>query len=243
MIFFEKTSSNPLTRTDFHSHLVPGIDDGAKDMGHALELIGELSAMGYKNLITTPHIKHGQYNNTIDIINQGLNELKSELAKNEIDIHIAAAAEYYYVETFLQAIKEDRLLHINRFVLFEFSYATPPINLEETIYELKMRDYIPILAHPERYVYYHGKPERYEYLKNLGIHLQINLNSLVGYYSKPVEKVAKYLSQKGFVDFVGSDTHHFKHTDTLKKVFKETAYKDLFKNNKILNDMLVSDEL
>ncbi|MBD3843089.1 MAG: capsular biosynthesis protein, partial [Campylobacterales bacterium] len=72
-------------------------------------------------------------------------------------------------------------------------------------------------------------------------HFQINLNSLVGYYSKPVEQVAKYLSQKGLVDFIGSDTHHFKHTDTLKKVFNNPAYKSLFKNNKILNDMLVSN--
>jgi len=241
MIFFKKKSPDPLTRTDFHSHLIPGIDDGAKDMAHSLQLIRELSSLGYRKLITTPHIKSGQFDNTIAIIRQGLDELKNELAKNDIDMPIVAAAEYYYDETFLQAIKDDNLLHIGRHVLFEFSYAIPPTNIEEVVYELKARNYIPVLAHPERYLYYHSKLDRYEYLKTLGIHFQINLNSLVGYYSKPVENVAKYLSQEGLVDFVGSDTHHFKHTETLKKVFRESAYKSLFDNNKILNDKLVID--
>ncbi|MFA5502584.1 MAG: CpsB/CapC family capsule biosynthesis tyrosine phosphatase [Sulfurovaceae bacterium] len=241
MIFFRKKSPDPLTRTDFHSHLIPGIDDGAKDMAHSLQLIKELSSLGYRKLITTPHIKNGQFDNTVAIIRQGLDELKNELAKNNIDMPIVAAAEYYYDETFLQAIKDDNLLHIGRHVLFEFSYAIPPTNIEEVVYELKARNYIPVLAHPERYLYFHSKLDRYEYLKTLGIHFQINLNSLVGYYSKPVENVAKYLSQKGLVDFVGSDTHHFKHTETLKKVFRETAYKSMFDNNKILNDKLVID--
>lgn len=241
MIFFRKKLPDPLVWTDFHSHLIPGIDDGAKNMAHSIELIKELSALGYRKLITTPHIKCGQYDNTIESIRDGMNILRDELLRNDIDIQIEASAEYYYDETFLQAIKADDLLHIGRFVLFEFSYVVPPINLEEVIYELRSRDYIPVLAHPERYLYYHNKLDRYEYLKTLGIHFQINLNSLVGYYSKPVEHVTKYLSQKGLVDFVGSDTHHFKHTDTLKKVFRETAYKNLFENNKILNDMLVDD--
>ncbi|MGW8169111.1 MAG: tyrosine-protein phosphatase [Sulfurovaceae bacterium] len=243
MIFFGKKTSGSLVHTDFHSHLIPGIDDGAKDMAHSIELIKELSTLGYRKLITTPHIKCGQYDNTAILITDGLSKLRNELAVNDIDILIDAAAEYYYDETFLQAIKEDSLLHIGRYVLFEFSYVVPPINIEEVIYELRSRDYIPVLAHPERYLYYHNKLDRYEYLKTLGIHFQINLGSLVGYYSKPVEHVAKYLSQKGFVDFVGSDTHHAKHTETLKKVFRETAYKNLFDNNKILNDKLVSDVL
>ncbi|MDD5406887.1 MAG: capsular biosynthesis protein [Sulfurovaceae bacterium] len=242
MMFFKKRSLGSRVQTDFHSHLLHAIDDGAKDMQHALDLIKELSALGYRKLITTPHIKHGQYHNTIDTINQALSELQIAIKRNDIEMQVIAAAEYYYDEMFLQAIREDNLLHINRFVLFEFSYVTPPVNIEEVVYELKMRDYIPVLAHPERYIYYHNKLDRYEYLKTLGIHFQINLNSLVGYYSKPVEHVAKYLSQKGFIDFVGSDTHHSKHTQTLKKVFNDSAYKNLFCNNKILNDMLVSDE-
>lgn len=241
MIFFRKKLPDPLVWTDFHSHLIPGIDDGAKDMAHSLELVKELSALGYRKLITTPHIKSGQFDNTIESITGGMNMLRDELSRNNIDIQIAASAEYYYDETFLQAIKDDNLLHIGRHVLFEFSYMTPPIDLEETIYELKARDYIPVLAHPERYLYYHGKLDRYEYLKTLGIHFQINLNSLVGYYSKPVEHVAKYLSQKGFVDFVGSDTHHSKHTNYMQKAMKDSAYKNLFDNNKILNDELVID--
>lgn len=241
MIFFRTKLPDPLIWTDFHSHLIPGIDDGAKDMAHSIELIKELSTLGYRKLITTPHIKSGQYDNTVESIRGGMNMLRVELSRNDIDIQIDASAEYYYDETFLQAIKANDLLHIGRFVLFEFSYVIPPINIEEVVYELKARDYIPVLAHPERYLYYHSKLDRYEYLKTLGIHFQINLNSLVGYYSKPVEQVAKYLSQKGLVDFVGSDTHHSKHTNYMQKAMKDSAYKNLFDNNKILNDKLVID--
>ncbi|CUV66425.1 Capsular polysaccharide biosynthesis protein [Sulfurovum sp. enrichment culture clone C5] len=238
MIFFRKKIPNLLIRTDFHSHLIPGIDDGAKDMTHSLQLIKELSNLGYRRLITTPHIKNGQYNNTIESIADGMDMLRSELVQNNIDMHIAASAEYYYDEAFLQAIIEDKLLHINRFVLFEFSYVVPPVNIEDMIYELKARNYTPVLAHPERYLYYHTKLDQYEYLKNLGIYFQININSLAGHYGKSTKKVAKYLSEKGFIDFVGSDVHNSKHINVLKDVISDTEYKKIFNNNKILNDDL-----
>jgi len=93
MIFFRKKLPDPLVWTDFHSHLIPGIDDGAKDIAHSLELIKELSALGYRKLITTPHIKSGQFDNTAAIITQGLHELREELVKNGIDMPIVAAAE------------------------------------------------------------------------------------------------------------------------------------------------------
>lgn len=239
MIFFRKKIPNLLIRTDFHSHLIPGIDDGAKDMAHSLQLIKELSNLGYRRLITTPHIKNGQYNNTMESIMDGMDMLRSELVQNNIDMHIAASAEYYYDEVFLQAIKEDKLLHINRFVLFELSYVVPPVNIEEMIYELKARNYTPVLAHPERYLYYHSKLDQYEYLKSLGIYFQININSLAGHYGKSTKKVAKYLSEKGFIDFVGSDVHNFKHINVLEDVISDTEYKKIFNNNKILNDDLI----
>lgn len=243
MIFFRKKIPNPLIQADFHSHLIPGIDDGAKDMVHALELVKELSNLGYRRLITTPHIKSGRYSNTIESITDGINMLRGELAKNDIDVHIDASAEYYYDETFLQAIKEDRVLHIGRFVLFEFSYVTPPVNLEEIIYELKVRDYIPVLAHPERYQYYHSKLDKYEYLKNLGIYFQININSLSGYHGKLAKKTVKYLSKKGFIDFVGSDTHHQEHIETLRKVMKSREFTMLFQENNILNNIFLEESL
>lgn len=239
MIFFRKKIPNLLIRTDFHSHLIPGIDDGAKDMAHSLQLIKELSNLGYRRLITTPHIKNGQYNNTMESIMDGMDMLRSELVQNNIDMHITASAEYYYDEAFLQAIKEDKLLHINRFVLFEFSYVVPPVNIEDMIYELKARNYTPVLAHPERYLYYHTKLDQYEYLKNLGIYFQININSLAGHYGKSTKKVAKYLSEKGFIDFVGSDVHNFKQIEVLRDAISQIEYKMLLNNNKILNDELV----
>jgi len=236
---FKKKSIVSNIDTDIHSHLIPGIDDGSPDMKTSLELIKELQKAGFKRLITTPHNLHPKFGNNSDAIKKGIDELKIASKESGLDIEIEAACEYYYGSKFLEHIKSNNLLHINKFVLFEFSYQSEPINLEETIYELKSRGYKPLLAHPERYIYWHNKLDRYEYLKNLGVCFQLNLNSLVGYYSKPVQKIAKHLSQKGFVDFVGSDTHHSTHTNSLNKVFKDKNYNELFKTNTILNDSLV----
>lgn len=236
---FKKQSIVSSIKTDIHSHLIPGIDDGSQDIVTSLELIKELQKSGYKRLITTPHNLHPKFDNNSDAIKKGIEELKIECKNSNIDIDIEATCEYYYGSKFLEHIKNEELLHINKFVLFEFSYQHEPNNLEEVIYELKSRGYKPLLAHPERYIYWHNRLDRYEYLKNLGVYFQLNLNSLVGYYSAPVQKVAKYLSKKGFIDFVGSDTHHNTHTNSLNKVFRDKSYNELFKTNTILNDSLV----
>lgn len=226
-------------KTDIHSHLIPSIDDGSQSIETSLDLIRDLQKAGYKRLITTPHNLHPKFGNNSDAISRGVLELTEACIKADLDIEIATSCEYYYGSKFLEHIKSDNLLHINKFVLFEFSYQHEPNNLEETIYELKSRGYKPLLAHPERYIYWHNKLERYEYLKNLGVYFQLNLNSLVGYYSAPVQKVAKYLSNRGFIDFIGSDTHHATHTSSLNKVFRDKNYNELLKNNTILNDELV----
>jgi len=225
--------------TDIHSHLIPSIDDGAKNLETSLELIKDLQKVGFTRLVTTPHNLHPNFGNNSDAITKGIDELRAACKDNSIDIEIEAACEYYYGSKFLEHIKSEELLNINKFVLFEFSYQSEPTNLEETIYELKSRGYKPLLAHPERYIYWHNRLDKYEYLKNLGVYFQLNLNSLVGYYSKPVQKIAKYLSIKGFVDFIGSDTHHKTHTNSLQKVFGDKSYHELLKNNTILNDSLV----
>jgi tyrosine-protein phosphatase YwqE len=236
---FKKKAILSSIATDIHSHLIPSIDDGSQSIETSLELIKDLQKAGYKRLITTPHNLHPKFGNNCDAISCGLVKLQDACVKADLDIEITASCEYYYGLKFLEHIRNDNLLHINKFVLFEFSYQHEPNNLEETIYELKSRGYKPLLAHPERYIYWHNKLERYEYLKNLGVYFQLNLNSLIGYYSAPVQKVAKHLSQKGFVDFIGSDTHHHTHTNSLLKVFKDKNYNELFKTNTILNDSLV----
>jgi len=224
---------------DLHSHLIPSIDDGAKDMERSIELILSLKEMGYKKLITTPHVSD-MFPNSTETILAGYNALKSALEDREIEIEIEVAAEYYADETFEALLKKKDILTFGQenYLLFELSYFTEPQDLETLIQEIKLAGYTPVLAHPERYVYFHDNFARYHHLKTRGVLFQINLNSLTGYYSDTIEKVVKKLIKEGLVDFIGSDTHHKRHTKFLKTCLSSPAYKKIFKNNTILNDSL-----
>jgi len=126
-------------KVDMHSHLIPAIDDGAKNLKDSIELIKNLKEIGYSHLITTPHIMNDSYPNSKETILKGLATLKNELQKQQIDIQIDAAAEYYLDEDFLNKLHNKDILTIkNEFLLFETSYISKPINLEDIIYEIKI---------------------------------------------------------------------------------------------------------
>ena len=229
-----------LSEVDIHSHLIPGIDDGAKDIERSIELILELKKMGYRKLITTPHISD-MFPNSKETILEGYTYLKDELEKRSIEIEIEVAAEYFADEKFEKLLTQKEILTFGeekKYLLFELSYFTKPLELETLIYEIKLAGYTPVLAHPERYTYFHNSIEHYKELKAMGVLLQINLNSIVGYYSEEVAKIVKLLINNGLVDFIGSDTHHRRHTKYLQKSLNSSWYKKIFKDNLILNNKL-----
>ena len=238
---FLKKQVETKVEIDLHSHLIPSIDDGAKDMERAIELILELKSMGYKKLITTPHVSDMFPNSTETILN-GYKDLKDELKRQKIDIEIEVAAEYYADETFEKLLQAKDILTFGgekKYLLFELSYFTRPQELESLIHDIKLAGYTPILAHPERYTYLHHNINEYINLKaSTGVLFQINLNSITGYYSEEVAKVVKKLISHKLVDFIGSDTHHKRHTKYLKKSFSHSLYKSIFKYNTILNNTL-----
>jgi len=237
--FFSSKTKYSLVSVDIHSHLIPAIDDGAKDMERSIELILSLKEMGYKKLITTPHVSDMFLNSSEDIL-KAYDNLKSELGKKSIDIDIEVAAEYYADENFEKLLNQRDILTFGKekYLLFELSYFTAPQDLESLVYEIKLAGYTPVLAHPERYVYLHGDIEKYQNIKNMGVLFQINLVSIENYYSEEVTKTVKALILNGMVDFIGSDTHHTRHIKFLKKSFSSTLYKKIFKHNKILNNTL-----
>ncbi len=237
--FFDRVSENLVT-VDIHSHLIPNIDDGAKDMERSIELILALKKMGYKKLITTPHVSDMFPNSTKTILDSYQN-LKLELKAREIDIELEIAAEYYVDETFEELLKSRDILTFgeNRYLLFELSYFTPPLDLDSLVYDIKMAGYTPVLAHPERYVYFHDDINKYHHLKSLGVLFQINFISLVDYYSKEVTDIVKKLITNGLVDFIGSDIHHRRYIKFLERSFGNTLYKKIFKKNTILNNSLL----
>ena len=236
--FFFKDKQS-LVDVDIHSHLIPKIDDGAKDMERSIELILALKEMGYKKLITTPHVSDMFLNSSEDIL-KGYNKLKEELSSRKIDIEIEVAAEYYADNHFEELLKKKDLLTFGeeKYLLFELSYFTPHQDLESLVYDIKLAGYTPVLAHPERYIYLHDSIDKYRDIKSMGVLFQINLVSIEHYYSSKIAKVVKELIVNGMVDFIGSDTHHRQHVKYLKKSFSNSLYRKIFKNNKILNNNL-----
>ena len=237
--FFSNRATQSLLNVDLHSHLIPGIDDGAKDMERSIELILSLKEMGYKKLITTPHVSDMFLNSSATIL-EGYSNLKKELKKRNIEIEIEVAAEYYADDNFEKLLGCKDLLSFGaeNYLLFELSYFTPPQDLESLVYEIQLAGYQPVLAHPERYVYLHDNIEEYREIKAMGVLFQINLNSIVNYYSREITEAVKRLILNGMVDFIGSDTHHRQHTKYLKKSFSNSLYKKIFKHNPILNNTL-----
>ena len=224
---------------DLHSHLIPGIDDGAKDMQESLALLKALEDLGYKKVITTPHIMVDTYCNTKEIIDDGLNKLRVAAKKNNLSITIDAAAEYYLDDGFLAHLHGGKVLTFgDNYLLFETSYMAKPLSFDDTVDTIIALGYKPVLAHPERYRYIDDLKTEYQVLKDKGIYFQVNINSFGGHYAKDAKMKAEYLSKHGMIDFLGSDIHHIKQVSTLKKTMQKNTYKNIYKNNTILNQSL-----
>ena len=206
---------------DMHSHLLPGLDDGAETLAHSLDLLRALRALGYRKLIMTPHIMGDFFKNTPESIRAALQLLREAAAEADLgDLELDCAAEYYLDEFLGRKLADGTEMLTfggdKRYLLFETSYMNEPLNLYDIIFELSAQGYTPVLAHPERYTYFYGRLAEIEKLRrDHGVLLQVNLNSLAGYYSPAAKKVAEQLVDAGLVDFVGTDTHHLRHTDTL----------------------------
>lgn len=203
---------------DMHSHLIPGIDDGAKDMEESIRLIRGLIDLGYKKIITTPHIIGDVYPNTPGIIRAGEIAVTEELRRQNIGVEFRAAAEYLIDDHFTAALSagEAFLTLKDNLILVELSFAVPAINLKEVIFNLQLKGYQPVLAHPERYLYFGANKAWYEELRNAGCLFQLNLLSFVGYYGKDAQQLAAFLVRKGYVDLLGTDLHHEKHLSLLE---------------------------
>ena len=222
---------------DIHSHLLPGIDDGAKDLDDAVALISKMASYGIKNIITTPHVLGSVYPNSTETIKEKLKKVKEALKNNGLhDISIRAAAEYMLDEQFSERIKNDDILTLkDNLVLVEMSYFSAPLNLFEILFELQLKGYKPVLAHPERYNFYHNNFKMYNKLKKTGCLFQLNLLSLTEQYGKNVQKISIKLLNENMYDFVGTDTHHQNHLELLKKI---STLKNYQKLERILNNNL-----
>lgn len=241
MIFFKKkeiplSDFFPEGFVDIHSHLLPGIDDGAKDLDNSIELILKMRSYGIKNFITTPHVLGDVYPNTSETILEKLNLIQKELESRQVnDVTIRAAAEYMMDEQFSKLLEKGDILTLqDNLILVEMSYFSAPYNLFDVLFEIQLKGYKPVLAHPERYIFYHNSFDHLYKLKKAGCLFQLNLLSLTEQYGKSVQKVANQLIKENVYDFVGSDTHHANHLHLLKSIATKKniiQIQHLLKNN------------
>jgi protein-tyrosine phosphatase len=203
---------------DMHSHLIPGIDDGVPDLSTSLQLIRGLIDLGYRKIITTPHINGDIFANTPEVINGGLDAVRAGLSRESIGVPVGAAAEYLMDDVFVRRLeKGESLLRLqDNMVLVELSFIVPAINLMEILFQLQLEGYQPVLAHPERYLYFSANKGWYEQLRNAGCLFQLNLLSFSGYYGPQTRDVANYLVKKGYVEYLGTDLHHSKQLEQLR---------------------------
>lgn len=240
MLFFTKRKTVlrdliPENHVDIHSHLLPGIDDGARSIEDTLQLVQSLKSFGFTEFITTPHTFSNFWNNTKESIQMKEAETQKILLENNISNPFRAASEYMMDDAFVSLFQNGQLLPLkDNLVLVEMSYINAPIQLYDILFDLQVAGYKPLLAHPERYLFYHNNFSEYLKLKNAGCQFQLNLLSVVGYYGKEVADTAQKLLTKGLIDFVGSDVHHEKHIQAFDRniTFKDTkALLDAIQNN------------
>lgn len=244
--FFSKKSQDGeklFFSTDIHSHVVPGIDDGSPSVERSVELVDSMKKWGLEKLIVTPHVTQDTFENTPEIIAEAYGQLQDGLRGAGIEIDMDYSAEYRVDEMFVDQLEAGlvRRLH-GDFLLVENSYIQEPYNLDQILFQVSMKGFRPILAHPERYIYYYDKRNRYDELHGNGILFQVNLLSLAGYYGKEPKKVAEMLIEKDYVDFVGTDLHRRTHVEVIDKYLTSKDYRRHREKleGRIMNDSLRS---
>lgn len=230
----------PQNFVDMHSHLLYGLDDGAKSLADTQSLIADLKSFGFSQFITTPHTTPLVWENTKYQILDQYEKVKTELKLSEVDLRVAS--EYLIDDSFLKRLENEKLLTIkDNYVLIEMSYINPPIQLYEIIMELNSQGYQPILAHPERYNFYKNDYDSFKKLKSAGCLFQINMLSSTGYYGAGITTVADYLLKENMYDFAGSDVHHQKHINAFNSEIKlknVEAFENVLNKNEFFNTVL-----
>lgn len=224
---------------DMHSHILPGIDDGSPNLEVSLQLVKALEELGYEKIIASPHIFKELYPNTPATIGFAKDTLLDAMGQQGIRMKLEAGAEYMLDHDF--NIDGDLCLLNEDHILVEMSYLSENPNISQSVFDLQIKGYRPILAHPERYIYYFKDWSVLKSLKDKGCLLQLNLLSIFGYYGKDVKQAAEVLLKEKMYDLAGTDLHHDKHLYHLTAAIKsgrmyETLGQYPFKNRELFGD-------
>jgi protein-tyrosine phosphatase len=227
-IFKEKKIWSTLLTHDMHNHLLFGIDDGSDNIETTCQMGIKYVEMGYKKVTCTPHILHGFYSNSYDTIAPVADNTIRAFKEQGIDLEVRFAAEYYLDDYFVGLLRDKKpllTLDDQQHVLVETAFLNRPNELIQVFFEMQVLGYIPVLAHPERYVYLYEDYALVDEFRNAGVKFQLNMLSLMGYYSKMAKKMCEYLVDKGYYEFLATDAHSVKHLDIIHKGIQKGYFK------------------
>ena len=205
---------------DFHSHILPNIDDGSRNLEQSIEIVNEAKNAGFTKIISTSHYLEDYY----ECEEQERAKLLKQLQDNVQGIELYLGNEIYITDNMIQLIKDKKASTINnsRYVLFEFPLSTKAMNDKEVIYRLIEQGYVPVVAHPERYKNVQEDPKYIEDLAEMGALFQANYGSIIGMYGDKAKKTLKYLLKNGLICFFGSDVHRPEQVyDKMPKILKK----------------------
>jgi len=230
--FFNKKPSSSATpfslnfmESDWHCHVLPGIDDGSPDEVTSLNMLHEYVKLGIKKIVATPHVRVDYFKNTLESIVAARQKVQALIDAHSLPLTLEASAEYYADEYFLELIQADQLLPIEgQYILFEFSMQAPSLWANKLIEKIQQKGYTPLLAHPERYRYWHNKPREWQNLKNRGVCFQLNLLSLLGQYGSAERKAAEQLLDKTYYEALGTDAHGLHHLQKLNDLGRNSHF-------------------
>lgn len=228
--------------TDVHCHILPGVDDGSPDLETSLQLVERMEGWGINRIVATPHITEDSFENTPDTLDPALESLRKALADKGDTLKLTRASENRIDDYFRQELAAGHITPMpDNYLLVECSFFQEPWQLDQFLFNLKLKGFRPIIAHPERYYYYHGRNNNaYDRLHAAGTLFQINVLSLAEAYSKAEKKVAEDLIARGYVSFLGTDLHNHRHADAIDRYL---ASSDARKHFRALSGHLLNDTL
>lgn len=226
--------------TDMHCHLVPRVDDGSKCIEESIDCLNTLAAVGYKKVIITPHFQFPRFPNDEDDICRRYEEVVKAATDAGVQIEIAGIGGEYRIDSgFAKRLENPRFLLVGgKYALVEFSLHQQMMGCDEMIFDMQMKGYEVILAHPERYPYLNVDGTRMEQLRNQGVYLQCNVLSLGGFYGEDAKRKAYTMIERGWVDFLGTDTHNTLYCQALLDLTHDRKVEKMLAKHEFLNKEL-----
>lgn len=236
---FKKREMLPLPyKRELHCHIIPGVDDGSQQIEDSLDFMLSLQRFGVEKVIFTPHHTSPRFMNTPEIVQPLFDDLKKQVQEKGLTIQAEDYSfEYRVDDTFLEMERVAKFgepgciirpLH-GRYILIENSFSHPIPAFDDVIQRLLADGYYLILAHPERYMYYAGQKGRfYHHLQERQVEFQVNILSFAGYYGDVTKKMAYWMLENGYVNYLGSDLHTYHHTYLIEDFLRSKDYAAIY---------------